>query len=527
MQDHADCRTLEPFLSDPRWRLNNLYWIIDEKGKRVRFQMNWAQEALFEEMHNSNVILKARQLGCTTFIQLFMLDQCVFHSNVRAGTIAHTLSDAQAIFRDKVKYPYDNLPEEFRRKRCLMRDSATELALSNNSVIRVATSHRSGTLNFLHISEYGKLCAKFPEKAREVRTGALNTVQAGQVVFIESTAEGQEGHFFELCQEAQAQKRMGSRLTSLDFRFFFFPWWQAPKYRIDPNGVAISDEMARYFANLKETVGVELNAAQKAWYVRKAATQLGDMKREMPSTPKEAFEASLEGAYYGAWMEAAETQGRIGQFPADPDHPVYTAWDIGRGDHTSIWFWQRLPKRPRLVGFFQDSGEGLPYYVTELRKLYDERGWKRRTSTGVAEDFVPHDARVHEWGTDRTRLEEMIVKGLSPRIATEMGLEDGINAVRALLPICEFDEEGCSEGIKVLKAYRKEWCEDMGRWRDRPRHDWSSDGADAFRYLAAAYRDLAPPPEPKKPKRIEIKEQTLDEIVAFTFKHRRDMGNRI
>jgi hypothetical protein len=186
-----------------------------------------------------------------------------------------------------------------------------------------------------------------------------------------------------------------------------------------------------------------------------------------------------------------------------------------------------LPKRPRLVGFFQDCGEGLPYYVTELRRLYDERGWKRSTSTGDAEDFVPHDVRVHEWGSDKTRVEQMIAGGLRPNIPTEMGIDDGINAVRAILPICEFDEEGCSEGIKVLKAYRKEWDENMGRWRDRPRHDWASDGADAFRYLAAAYRDLVPPPEPKKPKQIEIKEQTLDEIVAQTLKNRRYRGNRI
>jgi hypothetical protein len=173
----------------------------------VKFEMNWAQERLFDSMHHQNAIQKARQLGFTTFIQLFMLDACVFNSNVRAGTIAHNLEDAKAIFRDKVKYPYDNLPEQIRAAVAAVSDSASELMLSNNSSLRVATSHRSGTLNCLHISEYGKLRAKYPEKAREVRTGALNTVQAGQVVFVESTAEGQEGHFFQLWNEAQALQR--------------------------------------------------------------------------------------------------------------------------------------------------------------------------------------------------------------------------------------------------------------------------------------------------------------------------------
>ena len=152
-----------------------------------------AQESLMNDLHFCNVILKARQLGFTTFIQIFMLDQCIFNSNIRAGTIAHRLDDARLIFRDKVKYPYDNLPEALRNARPLLSDSAEELVLANNSSIRVGTSLRSGTLQYLHISEYGKLCAQFADKAREVRTGALNTLQSGQIVFIESTAEGHEG----------------------------------------------------------------------------------------------------------------------------------------------------------------------------------------------------------------------------------------------------------------------------------------------------------------------------------------------
>jgi hypothetical protein len=186
-------QTFNEMLGDWRWRLNNLYWITSKEGRRTKFQMNWAQEALFNEMHYLNVILKARQLGFTTFAQIFMLDACVFNSNIRAGTIAHRLDDAQAIFRDKIKYPYDNLPEAIRAAVPIIKDSVTELMLGNNSSIRVSTSHRSGTLNYLHVSEYGKLCAKHPEKAREVRTGALNTVEAGQVVVHREHGRGAGG----------------------------------------------------------------------------------------------------------------------------------------------------------------------------------------------------------------------------------------------------------------------------------------------------------------------------------------------
>jgi hypothetical protein len=119
-----------------------------------------------------------------------------------------------------------------------------------------------------------------------------------------------------------------------------------------------------------------------------------------------------------------------------------------------------------------------------------------------------------------------VANGLSPAIPTEMGIDDGINAVRAILPVCEFDEEGCSEGIKVLKSYRKEWDDEMGRWRDRPRHDWASHGADSFRYLAAAYRDLVPPVE-KPPFKIETRPQTLNEAVADYARSKKYAGNRI
>lgn len=490
-QQQAKDRVLG-LLGDWRWRISNLYYVTSKEGKRVKFQMNWAQEALWNEMHYMNVILKARQLGFTTFIQLFMLDCVLFNSNIRAGTIAHNLEDAKAIFRDKVKYPYDHLPDQIKAARTLIRDSANELALNNNSSIRVGTSLRSGTLQYLHISEYGKLCAKYPEKAREVRTGALNTVQAGQVVFVESTAEGQEGHFYDICAEAEAQKNRGDYLSELDWKFHFFPWWKAPEYRLPATGMVIPAEYNKYFDKLELEDGIALDLGQKAWYVKKHMSQQEDMKREFPSTSREAFEASVEGAYYGTQIAVAEMQGRVGEFKAYEHLPVYTAWDIGRSDYTSIWFWQHLNKQIRVVGFFQDCGEGMPYYAQKVRELYEKHDWTR--GGDEARDFVPHDAKVTEWGSDKSRIEQMFEKKLKPRLVVPLSLQDGINAVREILPLCVFDIENCSEGLKMLKSYRKDWDEDRGMFRDIPRHDINSHGADSFRYLACAYKEAAPPP---------------------------------
>jgi hypothetical protein len=272
-------------LADRFWRLDNLYAIQTKEGKKAPFRLNWAQTELLHDLHECSLILKARQLGFTAFIQIFMLDACLFNSNIRAGTIAHRLDDARVIFRDKVKFTYDNLSNVLKAARPIIRDSADELVFANNSSIRVSTSMRSGTLQYLHISEYGQLCSRYPEKAREIRTGALNTVQAGQVIFIESTAEGREGHFYDLCEQAQSKQRIGAPLTSLDFKFHFFPWQRCPDYQIDPTGVVIDEPLRKYFDGLEQTAGIVLSPAQRAWYAKKSETQLADMRREYPSTP--------------------------------------------------------------------------------------------------------------------------------------------------------------------------------------------------------------------------------------------------
>lgn len=503
MAEPAVFRKAVDQFSDWRWRLNNLYYITDKDGRRVRFEMNWAQEALFDEMHYLNVILKARQLGFTTFIQIFMLDACLFNSNVRAGTIAHTLDDAKIIFRDKVKYPYDNLPDGLKAAIPAEKDTANELVLGNNSSIRVGTSLRSGTLQYLHISEYGKICAKYPEKAREVRTGALNTIEAGQIAFIESTAEGQEGHFFNMCEAARSRSRMDARLSKLDFKFWFFPWWKNPEYALDPAGVAIPEPYQNYFAELRETEGIELTSAQQAWYVKKAETQEDDMKREYPATADEAFEASIEGAYYSKEMAKAELAGRIGLHRYIPGVPVHTVWDIGVGDYTAIWFWQIAGEKIGLVHYYQNSGEGVPHYVAKLKEILTQKNAEAGSLDAKAwiygSHWFPHDVRNQEWGTGRTRIEQLVSAKLKPRIVPEHYVDDGINAAREVFKRCWFDEEACFDGIRALRNYRKEWDEERSVWRDRPRHDWASHGADAFRYLALAYKEekpAAPPPPP-------------------------------
>ncbi len=471
---------------DWKWRLNNLYYVVDKDGERVLFKMKAAQEKLFDNMHYLNTVLKARQIGFTTFIQIFMLDACLFNRDIAAATTAHTLDAAENIFASKIKYPYNNLPEGLRDAVQAVKKTTLSIELSNNSSIKVGTSHRSGTFQYLHISEYGKICAKFPDKAREIRTGSLNTVQAGNVVFIESTAEGQEGDFYRLCEDGQSKERRGIPLSKLDFKFHFFPWWDEEEYRLDPTHVEIPAEVKTYFKNLKENEGIECDAAQIAFYAKKLESQQEDMKREFPSTPKEAFEASIEGAYYGKQMAKAELQGRLGDYPAMEGYPVHTAWDIGYGDNTAIWFFQCVEGGIRVVGFYENHGEYLEHYDDKLQEMCKENKWRH----GHA--YVPHDIKVHEWAFGKIRIDEMITRGLCPVLVPDISIEDGRNAVRNHLPICTFDAGPTFEGTQHLKMYRKDWDELLATWKKDHRKDSHVHGADAFRYLVAAYQAYKP-----------------------------------
>src|SRR5215213_3337768 len=260
---------------DPRWRLSNLYWITDKAGRAVQFVPNSSQLKFMDEVHTLNLILKARQLGFTTLCCLIYLDACVF--------TPHKLEDAKVIFRDNIKFPYDRLDEGIRGTVRAVQDSADTLTFGNNSSIRVSTSMRSGTLQYLHVSEFGKICAQAPEKAREIVTGALNTVETGQFVVIESTAEGQEGPFYEMTQRARTRAVLGESLTPLDYRFHFFPWWQEESYVLDDHAVVIGAEDQRYFERL-EAEGLRLTLPQRRWWTRKAETLGADMRREYPAT---------------------------------------------------------------------------------------------------------------------------------------------------------------------------------------------------------------------------------------------------
>ena len=219
-------------LNSKLWRLTNLYYITNKSGEEILFNLNWAQQELFEKEWYQMLVLKARQLGVTTYFSINFLDDCFWHGNTHAGIIAHRKEDAEDIFKKKVKYAYDRMPQWTRTFNSATNDRSGELAFTNRSSYRVSTGFRSGTYQRLLVSEFGKNCAKSPDVAAEIVKGSLNTVAEDQVIVIESTAEGRSGYFYDFCKRAEALKESGKSLSKMDMRFFFFPWYEEPSYRL-------------------------------------------------------------------------------------------------------------------------------------------------------------------------------------------------------------------------------------------------------------------------------------------------------
>lgn len=471
-----------------KWfRLCTLYYIKDKDGKKVRFNPNAEQEDFYLNQHGRDIILKARQLGFTTFKMVSDLDDCLFIKDFSAGCICHNDKAAKDIYRNKVRYAYRNIPETAIQ---LLADVGYQLprptndkdnsyVFDNGSSIQVSTGFRGGTLQSLHISEFGSICKKYPDKAQEIVTGAFEAVAVGGSITVESTAEGRQGYFYDYCVEAQRLKKLGSELSVLDFSFHFYSWYLRDEYEIDGR---ISPHLESYFNELEGKHGIKLSDRKKAWYSAKEKVQGDKMKQEYPTTPEEAFEQSIDGAYYAKQFAKIYADGRICE-SLNNDVKVNTVWDIGVGDSTAIWFYQRVGNEIHVIDFYENSGEGLQHYL----KVIHDKGYDYGLHYG------PHDIENREFGSGAKSRKQLAADGvdiggkrysLNFLVVPRKTIDDGIEDSRRALDLCVFDINKCEQGIKCLESYRKEWNDKLGCWRDRPLHDWSSHAADAFRYLA-------------------------------------------
>jgi len=259
----------------------------------------------------------------------------------------------------------------------------------------------------------------------------------------------------------------------LDWKFWFFSWWRHPEYTLDPKGVVITKEQDEYFEKVQSEINHIFTPEQKAWYVKKAETQGEWMTREYPTTPEESFLSANEGLYWGQQMAKARAERRICNLPYDEHALTFSSWDIGIGDSTAIWVWQLIGKEIHFLNYYENSDESLPHYVN----------WIKRLPYVFEKHFMPHDAASRSQATGKSYAD--VARGLGLKVdivPLDPNEMFGIEAVRNAFPRFWFDQSKCDKGLKAIDAFKKEWNDKLGCYREKSLHDWASHGAKAMIY---------------------------------------------
>jgi len=191
------------------------------------------------------------------------------------------------------------------------------------------------------------------------------------------------------------------------------------------------------------------------------------------------FSVGAFGSYYSSLLLDAEKEGRICNVPADPNVPVNLTLDLGKNDSTAIIFSQWIGKEIRIVDAFEHTGESVAFYCKEL----DKRNYRY----GVM--YLPHDAKAGRMESEKTIQQQFDDAGFRTEIVPKLEINDGIQQLRKIFNRIWFDKTKCSQLLRSLENYHKEWDDVRKVFKNNPLHDWSSNFADSSRYLAVAYNE--------------------------------------
>jgi len=464
--------------------MNNLYRIVNRNGDSIKFVLNPIQSEVLKNLHTRNLILKARQLGLSTFAVIYYLDEALFKENNSVGIVSYSLEHAQHIFKRIIGHALDTLPEKLKPLAGIVNRSAREITFNNGSFIRVDTTLRGGTCQHVLVSEFGKTCARNPLKAEEVITGTLQSVPISGSVIIESTGEGNEGYFTELCNQAITQGN--ENLSPLQYKLHFFPWFKEVSYRMLQD-VTYGTELTDYFNKIEKETGETIDRHQRNWYAHQSSV-LGDkVRQEYPSTPKESFLATSDAYYFQQCIEAAYKSNRcLNSSMYDAIFPVYVAMDIGVNDLTVMVFFQVIHGEIRVIDYYEDKNKGVDFYAKFLLQdkkfLYDTI-------------FLPHDA-AHRDGIVVENTYQRDFQRLFGQTNTKFIVlrrtdkNVMISNAKIKFERCVFNIGKVKPFLDMIAKYRKKWSEAVGKWLDEPLHDVSSNYADAFQYMGLAVNHL-------------------------------------
>ena len=479
--------------------------VRDETAKVIPFVPRKEQAEFYANKHNRNFILKARKLGMSTLLAIDNLDACIFSPGTHAAIVDRSeteacgkLDMARCAWENLAKHPDPRVAvigRHIREHLKLVGDSDREMSWNNGSKFEAGVSLRGGTPQRLHVSELGYIASHDRNRAQEIKAGSVNAVPASGEVTIETTHEGGKvGISYEFARLAMDCTARGIA-SQLDWRFHFFPWFDHPSYRLDIANPRIEANTDDYFAKLEKEHGVSVSLARKAWYQAKQAEQREAMFREFPSTPDEAFRATVSGAIYPHMM-TLRASGRIKGFETDRTAPLFASWDIGVSDFTSIWLLQVSGRDLLWLNWHEGEGAGAGSYAEVIR------AWESQLNKKIAFHFLPHDANTRERGTGKTYADHLKESGIPShtiRIVPRCpDVWQGVNALRDLLPrswfharcdLARTSQTGSEKlsGVGCLEAYHVQPIGASGLVKEMPCHDETSHTADAARTFAEAW----------------------------------------
>lgn len=401
-------------IDNKRWRMANLYWIITKDGTKELFAMNRAQQHFFDNFLNPedpkkffyrHIVLKARQLGFTTFIDIWILDDILFNTNREGLIIAHTLMDATEIFDRKIDFAIRNMSEEVKGASFkLVRNSAKKIQVvvdygpeeGSTSSIQVANSGRSGTFFYVHISEFAKLCLLYPQRAKEVETGTFPAVPFDGNIFIESTAEGMAGRFYELFTEGWPNRDSISPMKS---RVMFMPHfynWQYDDREMDKitENIPTSEmEMCEIdwaeYQQIHNLTDKEITYYYMKWLQmggKNSTDAVHKLHQEFPTTPEEAFlstgQTYFPTAKVFSQMQTVES-GVRGELQTDEKGAV--VFQPFSGGHLEVF---EKPEQGQRYIIGGDTAEGLAHGDSQILYVLKH---KTEECVAVYKSNVPPD----------------------------------------------------------------------------------------------------------------------------------------
>ena len=310
------------------------------------------------------------------------------------------------------------------------RESDLKVTLHNDATIQLYGADNPDSLRGLYfdgivLDEYGDMR---PSLWGEIILPTLMDRQ-GWAVFI-GTMKG-KNHFYKQLERAKTD-----------------PNWFYMQLKGSQSGILSTEDLAELRAQLTEA----------------------QYEQEIECNPN----AAIMGTYYSDLISKMEGQERMGNYPYNPHEMVHVSADLGFTDSTAFWFWQLDAEGPVLIDYYEADSQPLEHYFTMLK----DKGYE------YADIWLPHDAKAKSFQTGRSTIEQFIQQGLPCRPVPKLAVQHGIDAARLILPSCRFDRERCATGIEALRAYRRQWNEKTQQFANAPLHDWSSNGADAFRYFA-------------------------------------------